>query len=116
MRATATSPERLSVERPLPVAEGGQDLEGVVADAGQDDPVMGNAEVVEVGVEVLVVAQVLVAIADDEAQAGFGLSRREAHRVRCGGYPEGREDYQTYAPSPSSAFRTCSGSRAITAR
>ncbi len=30
--------------------------------------------------------------------------------------PIARADYQTYAPSPSSAFRTCSGSRAITAR
>ena len=60
----APLPERLSVEGPLTVAEGGQDLEGVVADAGQDDPVVGNAEVIEVGVEVLVVAQGLVAIAD----------------------------------------------------
>ena len=55
-------PESLAVESPLPVAEGGQDLEGVVADAGQDDPVMGNAEVIEVGVEVLVVAQGLIPI------------------------------------------------------
>jgi hypothetical protein len=32
-------PERLALEGPVSVDEGGPDLEGVVADAGQDDPV-----------------------------------------------------------------------------
>ena len=37
--STTPLPERLALEGPVSVDEGGPDLEGVVADAGQDDPV-----------------------------------------------------------------------------
>ena len=53
----------------MPVTEGGQHCDRVMADAGQDDPFVGDSQPCQVEVKVLVVPQGLVPVAYDQPQA-----------------------------------------------
>jgi len=53
----------------MPVAEGGQHAHRVVTDAGQDDPVVGDAQPGQVLMEVPVILQGLVPVSNDQTQA-----------------------------------------------
>ena len=53
----------------MPVAEGGQHTHRVVTDAGQDDPVVRDAQPGQVLMEVPVVLQGLVPVSNDQTQA-----------------------------------------------
>ena len=53
----------------MPVAEGGQNAHRVVTDAGQDDPVVGDAQPGQVLVEVPVILQGFVPVSNDQTQA-----------------------------------------------
>ena len=80
----------------MPVAEGGQNAHRVVTDAGQDDPVVGDAQPGQVLVEVPVILQGFVPVSN--------ARRRREPRARvaafCSAYRRGLTDRKRSWPPP----------------
>jgi len=66
--------ERLSIELPIFITQGRENPFGLVADSGNNRPAMRDAESFKVTVEVLVVAESLVPLADNHADQRFRAS------------------------------------------